>query len=139
MKRLIIALMLLIAGAGYACAQTSDDVLVETKDFINAQCPMVFGNGVTMQNISYDGQVFTYNFKVDESKIKMSSVKRSLSTTAENIKSTLSLDNSVSRDFVQECIDRKVRIVYVYTGSRRGEKCSIVYNPAIKTCSIITD
>lgn len=104
-----------------SCSESKLQVQVELA---NKEFPMEIADGLTVDNLTIEGDYVVYNITVDEDVCDIGSLNRNKQQVKEDIMATLKSDASVS-EFLKVCADANKGIAYKYTGDTSGDTCMI--------------
>ncbi len=102
-----------------------DAVLENEVEVTNAQMPMEAGNGITITQLTIDGDYVIYDCSVDEDLISVEAIQESADEVKETLKQELSADEPASVMFIQMCKNAGKGIGYRYIGNQSGEECLV--------------
>lgn len=129
MKKLIMTLLVCIAGSTFTNAQTADDyaeVLRQAIPQINESFP-INASVVTMDSVGYDGANLIYYITVDESKVAVADYEASLAQSALEVMASLLGSEEDNPELYDALINSNSNVVYKLCGNKSGNgKNSVV-------------
>ena len=114
------SIMMLIAS----CAGSAIKMAANGLD---SSCPKQINEFITMDNVSYNNQVMTINYTVDDSIVSVDS----LYAVADVIKNSVMLrmqNDDEMKEFIQVCSEAGAVINNIYTGRDTGKTIEILIN-----------
>lgn len=102
-------------------AGNPDDLLMQSVNVTNAQCPMPLGNGLVMNRVEVEGDNVVYFYDTDEDIISLDQLEQNREQAMQSLRQELftSSDPTVSQ-FLKLCKNARKNVVYRYCGSTSG-------------------
>lgn len=126
MKRKI-TLSALACGIMMLLASCAGSAIKMAADGLDSSCPKQINEFVTMDNVSYNNQVMTINYSIDDNVVSIDSLNSVLDVIKNTVMLRLQNDNEM-KEFIQVCSETGAVINNIYTGSNSGKTLEIQIN-----------
>lgn len=126
MKRTI-SLSALTCGIMMLLASCAGSAIKMAAEALNNSCPKQVNEIVTMDRASYNDNVMTINYTVDDTAVSIDSLSSVLDLIKNKVMVRFQNSDDMT-DFIQTCIEAGAVIQNVYTGKESGESFTIEFN-----------
>ena len=109
-----------------AVADSTAATLQNELDEVNKICPLILGNGMTLEKVELEGSYIVYHCTLDENVLTIKAVEKD----AQNVKKTMLNAIPKIRQFRTLCKAQEKGLIYRYRGLKSGNTFGIVITTA---------